>query len=50
MGYERLKQRLAAGETIILDGPTGTELQRRGAPIEFGCLVRYRRRSAMSAC
>jgi hypothetical protein len=36
MGYERLKQRLAAGETIILDGPTGTELQRRGAPMDPG--------------
>ena len=36
MGYERLKQRLAAGETIILDGPTGTELQRRGTPMDPG--------------
>jgi methionine synthase I (cobalamin-dependent) len=34
MRYARLKERLAAGETIILDGPTGTELQRRGAPMD----------------
>ena len=34
MRYARLKDRLAAGETIILDGPTGTELQRRGAPMD----------------
>jgi homocysteine S-methyltransferase len=34
MGYERLRERLAAGETIIMDGPTGTELQRRGAPMD----------------
>jgi methionine synthase I (cobalamin-dependent) len=34
MRYERLKERLTAGETIILDGPTGTELQRRGARMD----------------
>src|SRR5258708_223417 len=34
MRYARLKERLAAGEAIILDGPTGTELQRRGAPMD----------------
>ena len=34
MRYERLRERLTAGETIILDGPTGTELQRRGAPMD----------------
>jgi methionine synthase I (cobalamin-dependent) len=34
MRYERLKERLTTGETIILDGPTGTELQRRGAPMD----------------
>jgi homocysteine S-methyltransferase len=34
MGYERIRGRLAAGETIILDGATGTELQRRGAPMD----------------
>jgi len=30
MTYQRMKQRLEAGEVIILDGATGTELQRRG--------------------
>jgi S-methylmethionine-dependent homocysteine/selenocysteine methylase len=34
MAYEKLKQRLEAGEVIILDGATGTELQRRGAPMD----------------
>jgi methionine synthase I (cobalamin-dependent) len=34
MGYARLKARLAAGEVVILDGPTGTELQRRGVPMD----------------
>ena len=34
MGYSRLKERLGSGETIILDGPTGTELQRRGATMD----------------
>jgi methionine synthase I (cobalamin-dependent) len=34
MQYERLKKRLTAGEIIILDGPTGTELQRRGASMD----------------
>lgn len=34
MRYSRLKERLARRETIILDGPTGTELQRRGAPMD----------------
>jgi methionine synthase I (cobalamin-dependent) len=34
MAYALLKSRLAAGEVIILDGPTGTELQRRGAPMD----------------
>lgn len=32
--YSRLKERLTTGEIIILDGPTGTELQRRGAPMD----------------
>ncbi len=32
--YVGLKARLDAGEVIILDGPTGTELQRRGAPMD----------------
>ena len=34
MSYERINERLTAGETIILDGPTGTELQRRGARMD----------------
>jgi methionine synthase I (cobalamin-dependent) len=34
MSYAALKSRLAAGEVIILDGPTGTELQRRGVPMD----------------
>jgi S-methylmethionine-dependent homocysteine/selenocysteine methylase len=33
MGYERIKQKLAQGEVIILDGGTGTDIQRRGAPM-----------------
>ena len=32
--YAALKSRLAAGEAVILDGPTGTELQRRGARMD----------------
>ena len=31
MSYTHIKKRLDAGEVIILDGATGTELQRRGA-------------------
>lgn len=31
-----LKERLAAGETIILDGGTGTEMERRGIPMREG--------------
>ena len=34
MSYARLKQRLAAGAVVLLDGPTGTELQRRGAAMD----------------
>lgn len=34
MGYDRLKHRLDAGTVVILDGATGTELQRRGAPMD----------------
>ena len=34
MAYEQLKQRLDAGEIIILDGATGTELQRRGVAMD----------------
>jgi len=34
MRYERLKERLSAREIIILDGATGTELERRGASMD----------------
>ncbi len=34
MAYDRLKRRLDAGEVVILDGATGTELQRRGVPMD----------------
>ena len=34
MSYAALKQRLNAGKTLILDGATGTELQRRGAKMD----------------
>ncbi len=33
MSYDNIKAKLAAGETIILDGGTGTDIQRRGAPM-----------------
>ncbi len=31
--YERIAKKLAAGRNIILDGGTGTDIQRRGAPM-----------------
>lgn len=34
MSYKNVKQRLDAGEVIVLDGATGTELQRRGAQMD----------------
>jgi methionine synthase I (cobalamin-dependent) len=34
MSYARLKRRLDAGDVLLLDGPTGTELQRRGAAMD----------------
>jgi methionine synthase I (cobalamin-dependent) len=34
MAYDRLKKRLDAGQIVVLDGATGTELQRRGAPMD----------------
>ncbi len=34
MSYEALKRRLDAGHVVILDGGTGTELQRRGVPMD----------------
>jgi methionine synthase I (cobalamin-dependent) len=33
VNYDRIRAKLAAGETIILDGGTGTDIQRRGAPM-----------------
>jgi S-methylmethionine-dependent homocysteine/selenocysteine methylase len=33
VSYDRIRQKLASGETIILDGGTGTDIQRRGAPM-----------------
>ena len=33
MSYETIRRKLAAGKTIILDGGTGTDIQRRGAPM-----------------
>ena len=30
--YETIRQRLAAGERILIDGATGTEVERRGVP------------------
>jgi S-methylmethionine-dependent homocysteine/selenocysteine methylase len=33
MAYDTIRQKLARGETIILDGGTGTDIQRRGAPM-----------------
>ena len=32
--YEQLQARLDAGEVVIMDGGTGTELQRRGVPMD----------------
>lgn len=32
--YDRMHQRLAAGERLVLDGAVGTELQRRGVPMD----------------
>ncbi len=34
MAYAQLKERLDRGDVLILDGATGTELQRRGAPMD----------------
>lgn len=32
--YAALMRRLRAGEIVLMDGPTGTELQRRGVPMD----------------
>jgi len=34
MSFAHIKQRLSDGDIIILDGATGTELERRGAPMD----------------
>ena len=34
MAYASIKRRLDSGDIVILDGATGTELQRRGAPMD----------------
>lgn len=34
MSYQDIKSRLDAGEIVVLDGATGTELQRRGAQMD----------------
>ncbi|MGI9420368.1 MAG: homocysteine S-methyltransferase family protein [Geminicoccaceae bacterium] len=34
MGYAEVKRRLDAGGVVILDGGTGTELERRGVPMD----------------
>jgi methionine synthase I (cobalamin-dependent) len=31
-GYEKLMSRIEAGERIVIDGATGTEVDRRGVP------------------
>ena len=33
MSYATIKNKLSRGETIILDGGTGTDIQKRGAPM-----------------
>jgi S-methylmethionine-dependent homocysteine/selenocysteine methylase len=33
VSYDNIRQKLLAGQTIILDGGTGTDIQRRGAPM-----------------
>jgi methionine synthase I (cobalamin-dependent) len=33
VNYDKIRKKLAAGEMIILDGGTGTDIQRRGAPM-----------------
>jgi S-methylmethionine-dependent homocysteine/selenocysteine methylase len=33
MAYDKIRQKLACSEIIILDGGTGTDIQRRGAPM-----------------
>ena len=40
MSYAETERRLRSGGIIILDGGTGTELQRRGVPMDPEGIVR----------
>ena len=42
--YDEIRSRLAAGKTVVIDGGTGTELQRRGVPMsgEVWCALATR--------
>ncbi len=42
--YEHIRERLSAGGTVVIDGGTGTELQRRGVPMstEVWCALASR--------
>ena len=44
-----ITDRLAAGETLLLDGGTGSELQRRGADVLKGATERLEAWSATAA-
>jgi homocysteine S-methyltransferase len=37
VSYTNIRRKLSAGEIIILDGGTGTDIQRRGAPMSGEC-------------
>ena len=36
--YDLIRAKLATGDTIILDGGTGTDIQRRGVPMSSSAL------------
>jgi len=42
MPSRSILERLGAGDTILMDGGTGTELQRRGVDISRGATVEKR--------
>ena len=46
MPSRKIMDRLAAGETLLLDGGTGSELQRRGADVLKGASARLKAWSA----
>ncbi len=46
MPERKITDRLAAGETLLLDGGTGSELQRRGADVLKGATRRLEAWSA----